>query len=1075
MEVHPKAWPLPEPVLNTSIFDARDYSVHPAVVAALGEPKGGLGTADGNVTIPTSVSPGSFQMVPTPNVVSSINTSPDQSRKNQSGLIDHMMDCADPDEMLDVLLEDHAQRAQSPMRHSIASPRVRQAVQKIESSPPRGKLNYVKTSRSNSIKSAAKSDTSNSTTLRKQVASLQAQLTAASAQGQQSSVLAHQAERAWVEERTAHKDDVDACLRQGQALANYAAKEIGSAVNAAEHYKNQAETIQNNFVAFVQESQASSEMLKRVASEEVESREKCETELVAYQKKQAETQDTIEKLKQAEAYAAYLMNQLQEGHQQFLKMREEANATISQAEGYVREYDRCLRSCEAKVEGLSGQLREESNALVQCRASMSASDSQLRQDLSSAQALLHTQNQQISEAKWYKDDELAKATQVQAGLAQEVRKRESVCMTMNNNLAIEKDKVRKLEKALAERSEADKEESNEVKTVPPTVHFSTAGGEGGLGTARPERASTRTPSPSTSNAINDAVRKALKDAGVNVPQGGDDGDDGDDGGDDGDDDNWGWEGEEEEEEEPDEFHSTTESPSDAKGVANPKSKVKTKKKSGLSRSQNMSAKKCKDIKLPPILHSNLETREWVANIGTALIAASGYCDQREMDWVGEVIEGTFENLGGIDCGGQRYIQLDADLTIQLLGQVTKQVKTRYKELNKVAWDKKDKDGRRGRVTARQLMWLILDSFKTQREITPYFTMRQLYEMKWFGDNKVQEWVQAWTDLLATQKVRPKEDELRDIVHGMVETSDLFKHELILYNKARQAWLVNQKESPEYTYKYLMDAIHMHIYDTREKAAKAKQDAALARLTNPNHKAAPAKETKQTGDADIRSKSQKKRDKERVKKALAAKEGKEVPPPPPAPVQPRVPKAKPKPAAPAKVEQKKWCYYHNQKHYQPDTSKGCKTFQETGKCNFDHRLVSKAEFEAAKPPNRSRPSSVASSASGKGRGRGRGKGKGKGKGRGKGKDGKKGEYAAPAQSSGSDKEGKAPKNYKDFNTYKMKDGKRVPYFCHQYLKEKKCDNLKSFGSCQYHHWEQADIDKRSGLLNAPNFRPKPGCS
>jgi hypothetical protein len=153
---------------------------------------------------------------------------------------------------------------------------------------------------------------------------------------------------------------------------------------------------------------------------------------------------------------------------------------------------------------------------------------------------------------------------------------------------------------------------------------------------------------------------------------------------------------------------------------------------------------------------------------------------------------------------------------------------------------------------------------------------------------------------------------------------------------------------------------------------------------------------------------------------------------------------------------------------------------TGTCRFDHRLVDKATFDAKKPPERSRSGSPVGGAKGPTKGAKKGSTKGspgssprggKGKGGGKSRGKKKGGgYAAAANSSGSDQE--KEKNYKDFNTFRTgKDGKRLPFYCHQWLKEKKCENTEKFNYCKYHHWDQNQIDKRSSQLNDPSFKPK----
>ena len=286
-QVHPVAWPLPVPVLDTNQFNANSMEVHPAAVTAMRDPTGSLrATVDLPLpNAPNSLSPGSFQMVPTPSAVMSMDTSPDTTQP-QAGVLDHL----NPEDLLNELLREQAQGGTSVQgsphkgEHYLMSPRVSNTIQKLTGSPPRGRV--LRNSRSSSATSKVSANSGNSTTLKKENAGLKAELSRMTQRSLESHNQANMNEQAWVGERAAHHDNVEACLRQGQAIANYAAHELGNANQTAMALQQQAERIQkeaqDQYHYFAQCSQAANQELARTASEEMKTKAKCENELVAY-------------------------------------------------------------------------------------------------------------------------------------------------------------------------------------------------------------------------------------------------------------------------------------------------------------------------------------------------------------------------------------------------------------------------------------------------------------------------------------------------------------------------------------------------------------------------------------------------------------------------------------------------------------------------------------------------------------------------------------------------------------------------------------------------------------------------
>jgi len=85
--------------------------------------------------------------------------------------------------------------------------------------------------------------------------------------------------------------------------------------------------------------------------------------------------------------------------------------------------------------------------------------------------------------------------------------------------------------------------------------------------------------------------------------------------------------------------------------------------------------KTKDLKCPayPTVFTQ---HSYMATMANALITASGYCDQKEKDWLCEVYEKSFDELRL--PGENRYIQLDASMVTEQLRNAPKDLKRTYR-------------------------------------------------------------------------------------------------------------------------------------------------------------------------------------------------------------------------------------------------------------------------------------------------------------------------------------------------------------------------------------------------------------
>ena len=104
------------------------------------------------------------------------------------------------------------------------------------------------------------------------------------------------------------------------------------------------------------------------------------------------------------------------------------------------------------------------------------------------------------------------------------------------------------------------------------------------------------------------------------------------------------------------------------------------------------------------------------------MCASGYLDEKEIDWITEVEEKSFEELS--NKGGSRYTQLDAQLCAQLVKQMqqqSKELSVRYNSKVQELWKQKKV------LTGRQVVWLIKNHWYTTSALTEAYTTKHLSE------------------------------------------------------------------------------------------------------------------------------------------------------------------------------------------------------------------------------------------------------------------------------------------------------------------------------------------------------------
>ncbi len=127
----------------------------------------------------------------------------------------------------------------------------------------------------------------------------------------------------------------------------------------------------------------------------------------------------------------------------------------------------------------------------------------------------------------------------------------------------------------------------------------------------------------------------------------------------------------------------------------------------------------------PKFPSAATVKNWMMSLGYNLTTAGGYVDKRELEWLHEAQEMTFEQLA--DGGCDRMRKCDMTLGKALIGLVNGTNEPLKNDLivtqSKLWQDKQILSG-------RQVVKMILDYFKTHRDLQQKYTYEDLSAIQW---------------------------------------------------------------------------------------------------------------------------------------------------------------------------------------------------------------------------------------------------------------------------------------------------------------------------------------------------------
>ena len=311
----------------------------------------------------------------------------------------------------------------------------------------------------------------------------------------------------------------------------------------------------------------------------------------------------------------------------------------------------------------------------------------------------------------------------------------------------------------------------------------------------------------------------------------------------------------------------------------------------------------------PKFPSVARVSDWFTNVKRNICAATGKEDYGEISWMDEIQKPgtTFETLA--DSGAVRFKSVDIRLAVSLSACVKDGSSELYRELQRR--ESECMSEKSECLRGRQIMWMILSFFKSNRDMSVVYTVQDLTNLQWQGDKNMHVFRHHWEDMTSKLRLELTENCLSEILVEKLANSNELKEDIGHYRRVREG-------HEDKCYQYLVGCMDRYLQRARLDKNRQEFKNALKKSST----AAPAPNP----DAPTKTKAEIKKEKKEKAKAKAA-----------------AAKAKAK----AKADPKKPGGGGDASQRPP-----CRFFQD-GKCNkgseckFAHRKASKEELKKMK--------------------------------------------------------------------------------------------------------------------------------
>ena len=221
-----------------------------------------------------------------------------------------------------------------------------------------------------------------------------------------------------------------------------------------------------------------------------------------------------------------------------------------------------------------------------------------------------------------------------------------------------------------------------------------------------------------------------------------------------------------------------------------------------------------------------ELEFWKSQVTSSIVAASGDLEHDAWTaWIAPTfaqspdIDGALSNSGDI-----RFNSIDVKLASSLMVMMQNGGEQAREVLNeaRLKMAKSCRGETPSIMKGRQLLAMIVDSFRSASNTDLVYTIRHLYDLPYPGDAELVTFKAQWNEVL--ECMRPGDVPLRDILYDKIRGSKLMMFDIHYYDS-------KQEPHPDKTYKYLIDTINKHIKIRREEKNRDARNQGLKHMNS----------------------------------------------------------------------------------------------------------------------------------------------------------------------------------------------------------------------------------------------------
>ena len=247
-------------------------------------------------------------------------------------------------------------------------------------------------------------------------------------------------------------------------------------------------------------------------------------------------------------------------------------------------------------------------------------------------------------------------------------------------------------------------------------------------------------------------------------------------------------------------------------------------KAGSSENKSRISPREADKLVAPPWPKSHDLEGWKSQLISNVLSACADTDQESwICWLGEAFRMNPDLTALGDSGGPRFTTIDVNALNSMITSSGDSGKEVGMEIKVMTLDLARRDPP-GIIKGRQVIAMIMDSFRSSTHTDLAFTGKHLYEMTYPGDNKLSLFKTQWIHILSAMREddKPRGLALRDILYDKIKGSSLMAFDIQYYRKKPEG-------HPEKTYEYLMEMMTRTISTEREEKNRLEKSKGIQQI------------------------------------------------------------------------------------------------------------------------------------------------------------------------------------------------------------------------------------------------------